>query len=120
VKDNFLPLQADILGPFDETGQISSRLNVLADAEIARAGFKKGIFGNLRLTTGGSRCGSGSFRGFGFRLETQHWDHGDEGGNEAETNAHERKKGIKERQKMSQNSLNPCNTVTTRRKTSEL
>ena len=30
VQDDFLPLEADVFGPFDETGEVSLRSDILA------------------------------------------------------------------------------------------
>jgi len=37
VKNDLLSLESDIFRPFDEAGQVSGRLDVLADAKIARS-----------------------------------------------------------------------------------
>merc|ERR1712241_926586 len=35
LEDSLLPLQADVFGPFDESGEIPLRLDCLADAEVS-------------------------------------------------------------------------------------
>lgn len=37
LQDGLLPLETDVLGPLDEAGQVALGLDVLTDAEVARA-----------------------------------------------------------------------------------
>lgn len=43
VQDLLLALKTDIFGPLDETRQIALGLDILANAEVARALFKKRV-----------------------------------------------------------------------------
>jgi len=50
-KDGFLSLNADVLGPFDETGEVSLGLNVTTDSEVAGVLNEEGA---LLVILGGS------------------------------------------------------------------
>ena len=70
VKDNTLTLETNVFGPFNESGQITGRLNVLTDCERAGALLEAGILwclaGGLGLAV---RVGSWllcSFSGLGL------------------------------------------------------
>lgn len=60
VKDDLLTLKTDVFGPFDKSGQVTSRLNVLTDPEVLGATFKKRVLGALAVA---SRLGRRSGRG---------------------------------------------------------
>jgi hypothetical protein len=49
LQDGLLPLEADVLGPLDEAGEIALGLDVLADAEVASALLKEGVDNPLDL-----------------------------------------------------------------------
>lgn len=52
VQDLLLALQADIGGPLDEARQVALGLDVLADAEVARALLEEGVLRKGQLDTG--------------------------------------------------------------------
>lgn len=60
VQEALLALEADVLGPAHETGQIALRLDVTTDAKVARPALKE-VSGDHRL--GLSRGLSGSLSG---------------------------------------------------------
>jgi hypothetical protein len=43
LKNLLLALKADVFWPFDETGKVTARLNILADAKVAWALFDERI-----------------------------------------------------------------------------
>lgn len=47
VEDNLLPLQLDVLGPLDEAGQITGRLDVLANAKVLGSLLEERVGGLL-------------------------------------------------------------------------
>lgn len=47
LEDSLLPLEADVLGPSDETAQITLGLDVLTDLEVTGTSDKEGIFHSL-------------------------------------------------------------------------
>ena len=58
LEDSLLTLKPDVLGPFDETAQISLGLDVSTDAEVACAFFKERVDHSLGLwLLGGQRGG---------------------------------------------------------------
>lgn len=67
VKDNLLALETNVLGPLDEAGKVTRRLDVLANTEVAGALLEErvlGGLGSLALGVGGgggllSRSGLG-------------------------------------------------------------
>lgn len=76
VQDNLLALKADVLGPFDETGQVGLRADVLADTEVLGGGLEERIllgFRRLARSEGSrSRLLAGSrFRFGGLVIETK-------------------------------------------------
>lgn len=66
LKDLLLSLEADILGPLDHARDISLRLDVLADAEVARSLLEKRVLGGLLASlTLRERGGSDLLAGLG-------------------------------------------------------
>lgn len=52
VQDLLLALKTDILGPLDEAGEVTLGLDVLADAEVARALLDEGVLAPLAYHLG--------------------------------------------------------------------
>jgi len=52
VKNDLLSLESDIFGPFDKAGQVSGRLDVLADTKIARSLLDQRILCRFRVLAG--------------------------------------------------------------------
>ena len=49
LKNGLLPLQANVLGPFDKSAQIAFGLDGLSNFEVARSGNKEGVLHSLNL-----------------------------------------------------------------------
>ena len=43
IQDLLLPLKTDVLGPFDEAGEVTTGLDILTDAEVARTLLKERV-----------------------------------------------------------------------------
>ena len=59
LQNGLLPLQANILGPFDESAQIPLGLNVLSNLKATRSGNEEGVLNSLNfgfLNSQGSGC----------------------------------------------------------------
>ena len=59
LQNSLLSLQANILGPFDESAQIPLRLNVLSNLKATRSGNEEGVLNSLNfgfLNSQGSGC----------------------------------------------------------------
>ena len=49
LQNSLLSLQANILGPFDESAQIPLRLNVLSNLKATRSGNEEGVLNSLNF-----------------------------------------------------------------------
>ena len=49
LKNGLLPLQANVLGPFDKSAQITLGLDGLSNFEVARSGNEKWVLHSLNL-----------------------------------------------------------------------
>lgn len=71
VEDDLLALEADVLGPLDKSGEICGGLNVLADAEVARARLEERVLDGLGgLGASGGRSTRGGLGGLGLGLQS--------------------------------------------------
>lgn len=70
VQDDLLALEANVLGPLDESGEIARWLDLLANGEVLWTGLKERILLGLGRLGGAERCGGrlSSGSGFSFRL----------------------------------------------------
>ncbi|KIJ97987.1 hypothetical protein K443DRAFT_681124, partial [Laccaria amethystina LaAM-08-1] len=75
VQNDLLPLEADVFGPFDETGEVSLGSDILANTKVLGVSLEQRVLlhlGGLARTKGG-RSGFllGSRFGFGLVIETK-------------------------------------------------
>jgi len=52
IEDDLLALKTDIFWPFDKSGQVASRLNVLTNTEVLGTTFKEWVLGTLAVASG--------------------------------------------------------------------
>jgi len=68
VEDDLLALEAHVLGPLDEAGEVGLVLDILADTKVTRGSLEQRVLGcRLGLASRRKRCRSGLLSGLGLR-----------------------------------------------------
>jgi len=68
MEDDLLALETDVLGPFDEAGEVGLGADVLADTEVLGVSLEERVLFSLSRLAGSERSSSGLLArsGFGF------------------------------------------------------